>query len=100
MTQYCIAYAGQSDADARRGCHSGVSSVHPTNVSTATQQNSHLQRCTTSFAFSVLMMLSESGLACDCGSRIHQASIRQPLLISYPLLQVSVARQSLISPVR
>jgi hypothetical protein len=81
MTQYCIAYAGQSDADARRGCHSGVSSVHPINGSRAAPYSSHLQPGTTSFAFSVFMMLSEcvksSSLACDCGSRIHQASLRQ-----------------------
>lgn len=59
MTQYCIAYAGQSDADARCGRHSGVSRVHPTNVNTAAQYSSHLHPVTTSLAFSVLMMLPE-----------------------------------------
>jgi len=59
MTQYCIAYAGQSDAEARRGCHSGVSSVQPTNVNTAGEHSSNLHPVTTSLAFSALMMLSE-----------------------------------------
>jgi hypothetical protein len=53
-------YVGQSDADARRGRHSGVIRVQPTNVSNAAQHSRHL--APRQFLFNIVV-LQKAGIA-------------------------------------